>query len=65
MAAFIKLNKMEEIANIYELVEAADAASSVKSISYSTKKKEWTVSYYDLLDDRIDTESLVEYLRNG
>ncbi len=56
---------MEKIPDIFELVEAADAASSVKSISYSTKKKEWTVSYYDLPDDRIDTESLVEYLRNG
>lgn len=57
---------METIADIFELVEAADAANNVQSISYDTDKKQWTISYKsDLPEDKIDTESLVDFLHNG
>ena len=57
---------METVADIFELVEAVDAANNVKSISYDRDLKQWTVSYKsDLENDKIDTESLVDFLYNG
>ncbi len=61
-----KIKRMETIPDIFELVEAVDSASNVKSISYDSDEKLWTISYKDnSSEDKLDTEDLMDFMENG
>lgn len=49
-----------------ELLEALDAATNVKTVTYDNETKEWTVTYKNGLNpDKMPSEVLIDFLNNG
>ena len=49
-----------------ELIEALEAAYNVKTASYNTETKEWTITYKNgYKPDTVASEDLLSFLENG
>jgi hypothetical protein len=50
---------------IDELIDLLDAAKNVKHATYSTKTKMWTLKFYKGSAQTFDSDTLLDFLKNG